>query len=163
MDGHIIYVLSPDTGSLLNVSTRFYLGVHVVRNIAILCYTLGCPTMLKHSSLKLLTLTFKFIIAYDNFACMRTPIALSLAHAHIVQHWLLCAFAGARPTYGTVYSNGRTRNSRYMTIINKLSLTVHTKDDSVEYTKEFLLEVDIMVLSKLTKTIYLYTNNIHVA
>ena len=82
------------------------------------------------------------------------------------QHWLLCAFACARPMYSTVYSNGRTRNSRYIivvTIINKLSLTVHTKDDSVEYTKEFLLEVDIMVLSKLTKTIYLYTNNIHVA
>ena len=37
-------------------------------------------------SLKLLTLTFKFIIAYDNFARMRTPIALSLVHAHnIVQ------------------------------------------------------------------------------
>ena len=33
-----------------------------------------------------------------------------------------------------------------MTIINKLNLTVHTKDDSVECTME---EVDIMVLSKL--------------
>ena len=29
-------VVSPDTVSLLNVSTRFYLGVHAVRNIAIL-------------------------------------------------------------------------------------------------------------------------------
>ena len=40
--------VSPDTVSLLNVSTRFYLGVHAVRNIAIL-YSRS-PTMLKHSS-----------------------------------------------------------------------------------------------------------------
>ena len=35
--------VSPDTVSFLNVSTRFYLGVYAVRNIAILktvCYTL---------------------------------------------------------------------------------------------------------------------------
>ena len=48
--------MSPDTVSLLNVSMCFYLGVYVVRNIAILKtvrYTLGrscSPTMLKHSS-----------------------------------------------------------------------------------------------------------------
>ena len=41
--------VSPDTVSLLNVSTRFYLGVHAVRNIAIL-YSRS-PTMLKHSSI----------------------------------------------------------------------------------------------------------------
>ena len=48
----ILYIyassVSPDTVSLLNVSTRFYLGVHAVRNIAIL-YSRS-PTMLKHSS-----------------------------------------------------------------------------------------------------------------
>ena len=31
--------VSPDTVSFLNVSTRFYLGVHAVRNITLLCYT----------------------------------------------------------------------------------------------------------------------------
>ena len=52
-----ICVIAPavllDTVLLQNVSTRFYLGIYAVRNIAILCYTLGCscsPTMLKHSS-----------------------------------------------------------------------------------------------------------------
>ena len=30
--------VSPDTVSLLNVSTRFYLGVHAVRNIATTVY-----------------------------------------------------------------------------------------------------------------------------
>ena len=39
--------VSPDTVSLLNVSTHFYLGVHAVRNITIL-YSCS-PTMLKHS------------------------------------------------------------------------------------------------------------------
>ena len=41
---------SPDTVSFLNVSTRFYLSVDAVRNIAIL-YSRS-PTMLKHSSSK---------------------------------------------------------------------------------------------------------------
>ena len=40
--------MSPDTVSFLNVSTRFYLSVDAVRNIAIL-YSRS-PTMLKHSS-----------------------------------------------------------------------------------------------------------------
>ena len=44
--------VSPDTVSFLNVSTRFYLGVDAVRNIAIL-YSRS-PTMLKHSSSMLL-------------------------------------------------------------------------------------------------------------
>ena len=55
-----------------------------------------------------------------------------------------------------------------VTIINKLSLTVNIKDDSVEYTKELMLEVDIMVLSKLLNKKDLLVHNfmyniIHVA